>query len=116
VRPFSAGQVIVQDGQPGDGMYTVLAGEVEINRQNRVLESIPAGGVFGEMALIDLQPRSAAAIAKTDGQLAAITSRRFTVLVSQNPRFALQMLQLRAERVRRNLECQPHGTFLRHFS
>ena len=104
VRPFSAGQVIFEEGQPGDLMFAVLEGEVEINRQNRVLESIPAGGVFGEMGLIDQKPRSASAIGKTDGRVAAITARRFQVLVSQNPHFALQMLQLLAERVRHNLE------------
>ena len=104
VRPFSAGQVIFEEGQPGDLMFAVLEGEVEINRQNRVLESISAGGVFGEMGLIDHKPRSASAIGKTDGRVAAITARRFQVLVSQNPHFALQMLQLLAERVRHNLE------------
>ena len=103
VRPFSAGQVIFQEGQPGDVMYAVLEGEVEINRQNRVLETIPAGGVFGEMALIDQQPRVASAVGKNEGRVAAITAKRFQVLVSQNPPFALQMLQLLAERVRRNL-------------
>ena len=37
VRPFSAGQVIFEQGQPGDLMFAVLEGEVEIKRQNRVL-------------------------------------------------------------------------------
>ena len=77
---------------------------MEIKRQNRVLESVPVGGVFGEMALIDQKPRSASAIGQTNGRVAAITARRFQVLVSQNPHFALQMLQLLAERVRHNLE------------
>ena len=89
VRPFSAGQTIFQEGQPGDVMYAVLDGEVEINRQNRVLETVPAGGVFGEMALIDQQPRSASVMGKNDGHAAAIPARRFQVLVSQNPHFAL---------------------------
>lgn len=104
VRPFSAGQVIFEQGQPGDFMYAVLEGEVEINRQNRILETVTAGGVFGEMALVDQKPRSASAIGKTNGRLAAVTPKRFQVLVSQNPHFALQMLQLMAERVRHNLE------------
>jgi len=104
VRPFSAGQTIFEQGQPGDVMFAVLEGEVEINRQNRVLETVPPGGVFGEMALIDQLPRSASAIGKSDGRVAAISAKRFQVLVSQNPHFALQMLQLLAERVRRNLE------------
>jgi CRP/FNR family transcriptional regulator, cyclic AMP receptor protein len=54
--------------------------------------------------LVDQQPRAASAVGKSDGRVAAITGKRFQVLVSQNPHFALQMLQLMAERVRRNLE------------
>jgi CRP/FNR family cyclic AMP-dependent transcriptional regulator len=60
--------------------------------------------VFGEMALIDQKPRSASAIGKTGGRVAAITAKRFQVLVSQNPRFALQMLQVMSERVRANMD------------
>jgi|SRR5579859_5062465 len=104
VRPFTAGQVIFEEGQPGDLMYAVLEGEVEIKRQNRILETVTAGGVFGEMGLVDQKPRSASAIGRSDGKVAAVTAKRFQVLVSQNPRFALQMLQLLAERVRHNLE------------
>jgi CRP-like cAMP-binding protein len=77
VRPFSAGQMIFEQGQPGDVMYAVLEGEAEINRQNRVLEMVTPGGVFGEMALIDQHPRSASAIGKKDGRVAAITAKRF---------------------------------------
>ena len=104
VRPIASGQVIFEQGQAGDLMYAVLEGEVEIKRDGRILETVPPGGVFGEMALVDQKPRSASAIGKTNGRVAAITARRFQVLVSQNPHFALQMLQLLAERVRHNLE------------
>ncbi len=103
IRTLSAGQVIFQENQPGDFMYAVLEGEVEIVRQNHVLETIPAGGVFGEMALVDQKPRSASAIAKTNCRVAAISDKRFTLVVSHNPHFALQMMRLLAERVRRNL-------------
>ena len=74
-----------------------------IVRRTRALATIMAGGVFGETALTDRQPRSAAAVAKTDCRVAAITDKRFTVLVSQNPHFALDMLRLLTERVRHNL-------------
>jgi CRP/FNR family cyclic AMP-dependent transcriptional regulator len=103
VRPFSTGQVIFEQGQAGDFMYAVLEGEVEIKREDRIIETIPVGGVFGEMALVDQKPRSASAVGKTNGRIAAITPKRFQVLVSQNPHFALQMLQLMAGRVRQNL-------------
>lgn len=62
------------------------------------------GGVFGEMALLNQLPRTASAIAKTDCRVAVITAQRFTRLVSQSPYFALDMMRLLAERLRRNLE------------
>lgn len=104
VRTYEAGQTIFAEGEPdNDLMYAVLEGEVEIVRHGRVLEVIPPDGVFGEMALLDQQPRSAAAIAKTVCRVAAITEHRFTRLVSQNPHFALDLMRLLAERVRHNL-------------
>ena len=103
IRNFSAGEVIFSAGQAADGlMYAVLDGEVEITAQDRVLEMVTTNGVFGEMALIDQAPRSATAIAKTNGRLAAVSDKRFMVLVSQNPRFAIDMMQLLTERIRRN--------------
>ena len=102
VRNFSAGDVIFSAGQAAEGlMYAVLDGEVEITVQDRVLETVTTNGVFGEMALIDQAPRSATAIAQTNGRLAAVTDKRFMVLVSQNPRFAIDMMQLHTQRVRR---------------
>jgi CRP-like cAMP-binding protein len=104
IRSFPAGHVIFSEGQPGDGlMYAVLEGEVELIRQDRLLDTAAAGSVFGEMALLDQQPRSASAIVKTDCRLAVITEQRFTRLVSQNPHFALSMMRLMAERIRNNL-------------
>ena len=104
VRSVRAGEVIFAEGEPdNDLMYAVLEGEVEIIRQAQLLETIAPGGVFGEMALLDAQPRSASAIAKTDGRVAAISEKRFTLLVSQNPHFALDLMRLLAKRVRRNL-------------
>jgi CRP-like cAMP-binding protein len=103
IRLFDAGQVIFEEDSPGDFLYALLDGEVEIIRHGKVLETVHPGGVFGEMALIDQQPRTASAVAKTPIRVAAITEKRFNLLVSQNPPFALAMMRLLAERVRHNL-------------
>ncbi len=104
IRTVSAGQSIFTEGQPGDFMYAALEGEVEIVKQGKVLETIRPGGIFGEMALIDGQPRSAAAVAKIDSKIAMVSGQRFTLLVQQAPYFALQMMQLLTDRLRRNME------------
>ena len=98
-----AGQTIFTEGEAGDFMYAVLEGEVDIVHQGRQLSTVAAGGVFGEMALIDQQPRAASALAKTDCRVAAVDDKRLTRVISQNPHFALQLMRLLVERVRRNL-------------
>jgi CRP/FNR family transcriptional regulator, cyclic AMP receptor protein len=105
VRSFSSGQVIFSEGQPSEGlMFAVLEGEVEICKAGRLLATNPAGGVFGEMGLLDHAPRTATATAKTDCRVAAVTEQRFIKLVSQNPLFALDMMRLLSERIRRDLD------------
>lgn len=102
VRTFTAGEVIFAEGQAGDCMFAVLEGEIEIRKHDHVLETVGVGGVFGEMALIDQEPRSAFAVAKTDCRVAAVGQRRFTLLVQQTPFFALQIMHVLADRLRRN--------------
>ncbi len=68
-RAFSAGQVIFQQGDAGDGMYVVEEGGVEIStaineEETRTLSRLAAGTFFGEMAVLDGQPRSATATAE----------------------------------------------------
>lgn len=70
----AAGKSIFQEGDAGDGMYVVDAGRVDIvigakGAEPRVLSRIGPGGIFGEMAIIDGQPRSAAACADCDSVL-----------------------------------------------
>ena len=101
---ITEGQVIFNEGETAecDCMYAVLEGEVEIVRNGALLETVPPGGVFGEMALLNHTSRSATARAKRTGKLARIVEKRFTTIVSQNPHFALGMMRLLADRVRRN--------------
>jgi CRP/FNR family cyclic AMP-dependent transcriptional regulator len=54
--------VIFKDGDAPDKMYVVISGVVEIHLRDAVIETVPQGGTFGEMALIDSSPRSATVI------------------------------------------------------
>src|SRR6266478_5685259 len=92
IRSYAAGQLIFSEGEPGEFMFAVIEGEVKIEKQGRLLRTIEAGEVFGEMALIDGQPRSAHATALTDCKLAAVTEKRFMLVVKTNPFFAIEML------------------------
>ncbi len=99
-RGFAAGQIIFSAGESGDVMFVVKEGEVDVLVGNQVVETIGAGGIFGEMALIDRNPRSASAVAKTDCQLVPIDEARFKFLVQQTPFFAIEVMRVMARRLR----------------
>ena len=99
-KTFSAGQIIFEESQPGNVMYVVSEGTVEVLVHNKLLNELGPGDIFGEMALIDMQPRSATAIAKTDCKLIPVDQKRFTFLVQQTPYFAVEVMRIMAERLR----------------
>jgi CRP-like cAMP-binding protein len=98
---FHAGQRIFQEGDPGDVMYVVHDGEVELHVKGRLVDALGPGGVLGEMALIEHAPRTATATAKTECTLVPIPEKRFMFMVQQTPYFALQIMKIIAERLRR---------------
>jgi CRP/FNR family cyclic AMP-dependent transcriptional regulator len=97
---FSAGQHIFTAGQPGDVMYVVKEGEVDVVIKGKVVDTVGPGGLLGEMALIDKRPRSATAVAKTDCKLVSVDEQRFQRLVQQTPHFAIQVMKVMAQRLR----------------
>lgn len=97
---YSAGQIVVEMGTVGTTMYVVLDGEVEIRAGGELTVGGP-GIIFGEMALIDDAPRSATVTAKTDCRLLELDRRRFESLVSETPYFALEVMHVMADRLRR---------------
>lgn len=103
-QSFAAGQTIFEAGAPGDLMYVVQEGEVEIVLAGRAIDVAGPGGVIGEMALISDKPRSASAVAKTNCRLVPIDEKRFAFLVQQTPYFAIQVMRVMAERLRRYME------------
>jgi len=98
---FSAGQVIFEEGQPGDFMYGIIEGEVEILINNKVVETIHLGEVFGVGVLVRVKNRTYTAIAKTDSKLAFLDESRFLFAVQETPMFALHVIKNYSERLSR---------------
>jgi CRP-like cAMP-binding protein len=96
-----AGSLLYRAGDAGDTMLGVIEGEIDIVAEGVVIETIGPGGIVGEMALIDGSVRSADAIARSDVRVSLIDREHFERLVSGHPTFALQVLGIMADRLRK---------------
>jgi len=101
LRCLDAGERLFLEHEDGDCMYVVRTGKVDVITFGNVLDSVGPGGIFGEMALIDEGPRSAAALAAEPTELAIIDKEMFHALVREEPAFALAIMRLLADRIRR---------------
>jgi CRP-like cAMP-binding protein len=100
VLDFKAGDVIFREGDPARELFIIQSGEVEIRLGNRILETLPQYGIFGEMALIDNAPRSATAVALSDVKVVSVSDKQFLFLISNTPHFALNVMRVMARRLR----------------
>jgi CRP/FNR family cyclic AMP-dependent transcriptional regulator len=101
-QSFAPGATIFTEGDKGDKMFVIRSGEVTIELGGKVIETLSAGAIFGEMALIDGSPRSATARAKTACEVAPINEKSFLFLVHETPFFAIAVMRTLAERLRRS--------------
>jgi len=97
---YTAGQTIINPGDAGVFMYFPREGRVAIMNQERTLQHVGVGSVFGEMALIDSAARSAKVVAETDCVLMAVSRAQFLQLVQSNPDIGLALLKLLARRLK----------------
>ena len=98
---LAPGQSVFMAGDRGREMYIVVEGEVDILDGTNLLETASAGSIVGELALIDDEPRSASAVARTDCKLVAVDRKRFQYMVQETPLFALSVMKVLADRLRK---------------
>ncbi len=104
-RTFAAGQEIFRAGDPGDGLYVVKSGRVEISgvlnqNQRQVFSQVGPGQLFGEMAVIEHLPRSACATALQPTTVVFLARAEMQALLERNPTLATALLQLVSHRLR----------------
>ena len=127
---LDAGHILFQTGEPGDALYIVRTGEIELYikdtaGQKIVLNVVRPGEMFGELSLLDSGPRSATATALTETELLVLDRDDLLLLFQKKPDAALHMLaamssmtrkadQLLRTRVSRNVneEVQAHFTLI----
>jgi pSer/pThr/pTyr-binding forkhead associated (FHA) protein len=101
---FKAGAVILEEGGRDQVMFVIEAGSVEIFRTDggavKTIRTLEAGDFFGEMGLLDDQPRTASARAATDCTLLALDAAGLDALLRAHPEVAIRMLRTMAGRLR----------------
>jgi CRP-like cAMP-binding protein len=105
INEYDVGDVIFEEGSTGRELYVVLDGKIDIVKDSgsarTTIVTLGKGEFFGEMAVIDGSSRSATAIAagpKT--KVMRINHARFVYLVSQQPAFALMIMDALSKRLR----------------
>ncbi len=111
-KPFAEGQTVFAEGDPGDSMYFIVQGRIRIEKRAQVagaiqktLAVLEAGDYFGEMALLDQKPRSAAAVASGATRVLRLSKPAFDELQRTSAPAALSvlfaMIRTSSERIRR---------------
>ena len=108
-RGVDRGDTIFAKGDPGNSLYAVCAGTVKISvpsadGKDAVFNLVGEGEIFGEIALLDGQPRTADATAQTDCELMVIERRDFLDLVRSQPEIALKLMEVLCARLRHTSE------------
>jgi signal transduction histidine kinase len=101
-----AGEVLIEEGSPGDTLFVLLGGEFQVSKRSGAAEVPLAvrgrGEVIGEMSLLDRAPRSATVRALQEGQVLVIRQETFARLLMTSPTAALTMLHTVTARLREN--------------
>jgi len=97
---YERNKVIVKEGQAGLMMYVVLEGRLAVSIQDKIVEKIGPGGVFGEMALVERTPRLATVTSETDCGLLAFGRNTLLDLIKASPDFAVSLLGAVSDRAR----------------
>jgi CRP-like cAMP-binding protein len=97
---FSAGSVVFHKGDPGNCMYIVQSGVIEMLIGDKVIEVCGPNEAIGFMSMIDTAPRSSTARVKDAVELSIIDQRKFRFMVDEVPNFATYIMAAMARRIR----------------
>lgn len=108
---------IFSKGDPGSGLFAIHSGTVKISApsttgHDAVFNLLGSGDLFGEIAVLDGQPRTADAVAVTDCELFVISRRDFLPLVREEPEIALRIIELLCNRLRHQSDQREDVMFL----
>ena len=104
-KNFSPGELIVEEGRTGNGLYAIISGNVEAvkalgTEQERTVNRLGSGEVFGEMALLGEWPRTASVRAVDEVECLGIDRWVFLTQLERHPQVGIKMLQVLAQKLR----------------
>ncbi len=104
-KTFAPGELIVEEGRTGNGLYVVISGKVEVvkglgTQQQQIVATFGSGEVFGEMALLGEWPRTASVRAVEQADCLGMDRWVFLAQLERHPKVAIKMLQIIAQRLR----------------
>ena len=105
---YAAGRSIVRQGEIGTGFFLITAGRTRVVRDGETLAELGPGEFFGELSLLDGEPRIAAVVSETPTTCLAIPSWKFDTLLEAQPRLAVALLRVVARRLRNVTEEHLH--------
>ena len=105
-RRYLKGGIILSQGDPGDALFVIADGQVKVavfgeDGREVILSVLTRGGVFGEMALLDDEPRSAHVIAMTEAVLFQLRREDFQARLRSSPDLGIALLRELSRRLRR---------------
>jgi len=95
-----AGKVLVEEGTIGREFFFIVDGTATVRRGGRKVASLGPGNYFGELSLLDRQPRSATVVSDSEMTLLVLEQRRFNGLLDSMPALSHKLLMAMAQRIR----------------
>ena len=104
-KKFGPGELIVEEGHTGNGLYVIVSGNVEVikgleTEQQQIVNKLGAGEFFGEMALLGEWPRTATVRAVDNVECLGIDRWVFLAQLERQPKVGIRMLHILAQRLR----------------
>ena len=102
-KVFKTGDIICCEYEPGDDFYLIQSGRVRITKvvsdKEKTLDILQSGDIFGEMAILEQQPRSATALAEDEVKTLVFNRQNFELLLKSNPEIAIKLLKTFTKRI-----------------
>ncbi len=105
---FAAGRTIVRQGEVGTGFFLITTGRARVVRDGQTIAELGPGEFFGELSLLDGEPRIATVVAEVPTDCLALASWEFEALLESQPRLAIAILRGVARRLRNVSEEHRH--------